>query len=290
MVGSRVVFEWRRGNVKGFGKVRAGAALAATGAILSFAATAQAQRPANLGHRRPVGPERHPAVQLQQLPAATAAGEIVCPAPPAAPTPYCVTPPAPTTSAGGSSASSRSCSREGIKNVELYGYPGQPVPGHEPGDAAQHRRACTALRALGDQYGLRFPGRHGNLTEANWDNQIAAAKILGQDHIGEAGLPGGNGAFNSYHARAEHGPAAQPPRQALGRGRPRPGVLPQPRAEFTRRYMDNGVLKSAWEIVMERTDPRWVVGADRHRLGRLRRPVPAADRPRARATAEIDAR
>ena len=23
--------------------------------------------------------------------------------------------------------------------------------------------------------------------------------------------------------------------------------------------MDNGVLKSAWEIIMERTDPRWVV-------------------------------
>ena len=23
--------------------------------------------------------------------------------------------------------------------------------------------------------------------------------------------------------------------------------------------MDNGVLKSGWEIVMERTDPRWVV-------------------------------
>ena len=32
-------------------------------------------------------------------------------------------------------------------------------------------------------------------------------------------------------------------------------------AEFgaTQRFMDNGVLKSGWEILMERTDPRWVV-------------------------------
>ena len=29
--------------------------------------------------------------------------------------------------------------------------------------------------------------------------------------------------------------------------------------EFQTRHLDNGVLKSAWEIIMERTDPRWVV-------------------------------
>ena len=43
-------------------------------------------------------------------------------------------------------------------------------------------------------------------------------------------------------------------------------------SEFSTRFTDDdGVLKSAWEIVMDHTDPRYVAGADRHRLGRLRR-------------------
>ena len=51
---------------------------------------------------------------------------------------------------------------------------------------------------------------------------------------------------------------AQPARQAVRRGRPRPGVLPQPPDEFTDKYVDDGVLKTAFDILMERTDPRYV--------------------------------
>ena len=49
----------------------------------------------------------------------------------------------------------------------------------------------------------------------------------------------------------------------LGKRSVEPGLGPayfhnhQP--EFTIRFMDNGVLKSGWEIIMERTDPRWVL-------------------------------
>ena len=103
-------------------------------------------------------------------------------------TPYCVGPPAPTTSAArlervfAFAAVARHQARRALR------LSGQPVPGHEPAHAL-NVAGLLALRALGDQYGLRFPGRHGNLTEANWDGQIAVSKILGQDHIGESGCP-----------------------------------------------------------------------------------------------------
>jgi sugar phosphate isomerase/epimerase len=244
------------GNVKGSGKVRVGAALAATGAILSLAATAQAQRPANLGAGVPSG---QTGIQLYNFNnyLNNGAGEIVCPAPPAAPTPYCVPSPAPTTSAGRLERVFAFLQSVGVKNVELYGYPGNPFPGTNPATPL-NTAGLTALKALGDRYNLRFPGRHGNLTEANWDNQIAASKILGQDHIGEAGLPGGNNAFNSYQAVLNTVQVLN----RLGKRSYEAGLGPayfhNHENEFNVRYVDNGVLKSAWEIVMERTDPRYV--------------------------------
>ena len=52
---------------------------------------------------------------------------------------------------------------KGIRNVELYGYPGNPFPGTNPATPL-NVEGLTALRALGDRYGIHFPGRHGNLT------------------------------------------------------------------------------------------------------------------------------
>ena len=105
---------------------------------------------------------------------------------------------------------------------------------------------------------MRFPGRHGNLNEANWDNQIIASKILGQDHIGEAGFPGGNGAFNTLQGALNTAQLLN----RLGKRSVEAGLGPayfhNHQQEFNPRYVDNGVLKSAWEIIMERTDARWV--------------------------------
>ena len=100
-------------------------------------------------------------------------------------------PPAPTTNAGRLERVFQFLQSRQIKNIELYGYTGNPFPGTNP-QTPLNRTGLLALRALGDQYGLRFRGRHGNLTEANWANQIEASKILGQDHIGEAGFPAGS--------------------------------------------------------------------------------------------------
>jgi sugar phosphate isomerase/epimerase len=232
------------------------AAIVATGVVLACAAVAQAQRPPTLGAGAPSGQSGIQLFNFNNY-LNNGAGEILCPAPPADPTPYCV-PTAPTTSAGRLERVFAFLQSQGIKHVELYGYPGNPFPGTNPA-VPLNVQGLTALRQLGDQYGLRFPGRHGSLTEANWDNQIAASKILGQDHIGEAGFPGGSGAFNTYAATLNTAQVLN----RLGKRSVEAGLGPayfhnhQP--EFSTRHVDNGVLKSAWEIVMERTDPRWVV-------------------------------
>ena len=242
--------------MKGLGKFRAGAVLAASGALLALAAPAQAQRPASLGDGAPVGQS---GIQLYNFSGylSSGAGEITCPAPPAAPTPHCIAPPAPTTNAGRLERVFQFLQARGIKDIELYGYPGNPFPGTNP-MTPNNTAGLQALRALGDQYGLRFRGRHGNLTEANWDNQIAASRIVGQDHIGEAGFPGGGGAYNTYQGALNTAALLN----RLGKRSVEAGLGPayfhnhQP--EFQTRHMDNGVLKSAWDIIMERTDPRWV--------------------------------
>jgi sugar phosphate isomerase/epimerase len=244
--------------LKGLRKVRAGAAIAATaGVVLTYAATAQAQRPPHMGAGSPWG---QTGIQLYDFNnyLSSGAGEITCPAPPADPTPNCVQPPAPSTNQGRLTRVFAWLQSKGVKNVELYNYPGHPFPSATAGDTG-NVAGLNALRDLGNFYGLRFPGRHGNLTEANWDNQIAASKIVGQDHIGEAGLPGGNAAFSSYANTL----ATAQVLNRLGKRSVEAGLGPayfhNHQNEFNTRWVDNGVLKSAWEIIMERTDPRYVV-------------------------------
>ncbi len=242
-------------------KVRAGAAsILAVGALLAAASSAEAQRPPTMG---PGVPSGQSGIQLYNFSSylsgnnSATNGEILCPAPPADPTPYCVGPPAPANAAARLERVFAFLQSRGIKDVELYGYGGNPFPGTNA-NATLNIAGLQALRALGDQYGLRFTGRHGNLTEANWDNQIIASKILGQDHIGESGFANPPG-FNS-HANAL---AQAQLLNRLGKRSVEAGLGPayfhNHQAEFQTRFLDNGVLKSAWEIIMERTDPRWVV-------------------------------
>jgi sugar phosphate isomerase/epimerase len=223
-------------------KVRAGVALATAGVVLTCAASAQAQRPPSLGEGAPSGQS---GIQLYNFSGYlnNGAGEL--------------NPPAPTTTQGRLERVFQFLQAKGIKKVELYGYPGHPFPGTNPATPL-NIAGLQALRALGDQYGLRFVGRHGNLTEANWDKQIEASKILGQDHIGEAGFPGSPGSYNTYAAALNLAQLLN----RLGKRSVEAGLGPayfhNHQQEFGPRYMDNGVLKSAWEVVMDHTDPRWV--------------------------------
>ena len=127
-----------------------------SGALLTFAATAQAQRPAEPRQRRAVGQS---GIQLYNFndylqqrrrrdhlsgPAGRSDAVLRQPAG------------ADDERRRGSSASSQFLQARGIKNVELYGYPGNPFPGTNPATPL-NIAGLQALRALGDQYGLRFP-------------------------------------------------------------------------------------------------------------------------------------
>ena len=243
--------------MSGHRKVRIAAAALATSALLGVAPGAQAQRPASLGEGAPVGQS---GIQLYNFSSylSNGAGEIVCPASPAPATPYCIPPLPPSTTMGRMERLFAFLQSRGVKNVELYGYPGNPFPsGTVP---LGNPQGALELRALGDKYGIRFPARHGSLNEARWDAEITISRILGQDHVGESG-PGGAGGVGSYQQTlrtAEQLNKLGKRSVEMGLG---PAYFHNHAAEFgaNGRFMDNGVLKSGWEILMERTDPRWVV-------------------------------
>jgi sugar phosphate isomerase/epimerase len=140
--------------------------------------------------------------------------------------------------------------QRGVTNVELFGHSGFP--------ASTDIAGLTAYRAMLDVYGLHAGGWHGDMSEANWDTRVTAAKILGADYIGSGGFP--SPGINSYADTLATAEALN----RLGKRSVEAGLGPaywhNHQTEFTNKYVDEGVLKSAIDIIMERTDPRYVVG------------------------------
>ena len=137
----------------------------------------------------------------------------------------------------------------GVTNVELFGHSGFP--------ASTDIAGLTAYRAMLDAYGLHAGGWHGDMSEANWDTRLAAAKILGADYVGSGGFPApGIGSYANTLATVEA-------LNRLGKRSVEAGVGPvyfhNHQEEFNNQYVDDGVLKPAIDIIMERTDPRYVV-------------------------------
>ena len=213
---------------------------AAVAAILACAPAAHAQRPASLGDGAPTG---QMGVQLYDWSQyiSNGAGEV--------------NPPAPTTSGARLERVFGYLRSKNIKNVELYGFPSAPFPGTNPATPL-NTAGLQALRALGDSYGLRFVSRHGNIAEANWDQEIQAAKILGQEVIGAADPPGiGNLTYQGALSLAEL-------MNKLGKRSVEGGVGPvyfhNHATSFNRKFTDAGVQKYPWEVLMDHTDPRYV--------------------------------
>src|SRR6478609_4875888 len=98
--------------------------------------------------RHALGPDRHPALRLQQLPLQRGGRDHV-PAAPAPPTANCVSPPAPTTNAGRLERVFSWLQSKDIRNVELYGYPGNPFPTASTGSTG-NIAGLQALKAMGD--------------------------------------------------------------------------------------------------------------------------------------------
>ncbi len=244
------------------------ASIAAVGALLAAAGHGAGAASAERRPRHAVGPDGHPALRLQPLPeqrrgrdhlpgaARGADAELRRPA-------------RADDERGAAGARVRVAAEQGHPQRRALRLSGQPVPDDRGGQHGQPRRPA-ALRALGDKYGLRFPGRHGSLNEPNWDNEIVASRILGQTHLGESGLPGNTAAYNSYAATLR---TAQQLNR-LGKRSVEAGFGPayfhNHNEEFSTRYVDNGVLKPR---VGDHHGPHRSAlgrGADRHRLGRLR--------------------
>jgi sugar phosphate isomerase/epimerase len=144
--------------------------------------------------------------------------------------------------------------QRGVTNVELFGHSAfPPSTATDPADPF----GLHAYRALLDAYGLHAGGWHGDMSEANWDTRVAAAKILGADYIGSGGFPSpGIGSYANTLATAEA-------LNRLGKRSVEAGLGPvyfhNHQEEFQNQYVDEGVLKPAIDIIMERTDARYVV-------------------------------
>jgi sugar phosphate isomerase/epimerase len=138
----------------------------------------------------------------------------------------------------------RFLSEVGYRNIEPFSFHGLTV---------------EQFKALADRYGLAVPSRHMSTNEATWDANLADAKLLGQHWTGSGGFASpGTGTYANTLATAQtmNRLGERSVKNGTGRifGHNHDG-------EFRTRYVDtegDGTLKSAWQILVENTDPRWV--------------------------------
>jgi sugar phosphate isomerase/epimerase len=136
-------------------------------------------------------------------------------------------------------------SEVGYRNIEPYSF---------------HGLTAEQFDALAEKYSLAVPSRHMSTSEATWDANIADAKLLGQHWTGSGGFASpGTGSYENTLATAAT-------LNRLGERSVKNGTGPifghNHDGEFRTRYVDtqgDGTLKSAWQILVENTDPRWVV-------------------------------
>ena len=135
-------------------------------------------------------------------------------------------------------------SEVGYQNIEPYSFHGLTV---------------EEFHALAEKYDLKVPSRHMSTNPATWEANLADAKLLGQRMTGSGGFaPPGTGSYEDTLATAAT-------MNELGELSVKNGTGPifghNHNAEFITMYVDaqgDGTLKSAWQILVENTDPRYV--------------------------------
>jgi sugar phosphate isomerase/epimerase len=132
----------------------------------------------------------------------------------------------------------------GFRNVEPYSF---------------HGLSAAEFDALAQRYGLKVPSRHMSTREADWDKNIADAKLLGQRWTGSGGFASpGTGSYANTLATAATLDRLGERSRKNGTG----NVFGHNHSgEFEQLYVDaegDGTLKSAWQIMVEHTDPRYV--------------------------------
>ena len=122
-----------------------------------------------------------------------------------------------------------------------------------------HGLTAEQFDALAQEYGLKVLSRHMSTNEANWPTNLADAKLLGQRYTGSGGFASpGISSYQNVLATAQT-------LNRLGKLSVKNGTGPifghNHNREFTTMYVDaqgDGTLKSAWQILVEHTDPRYV--------------------------------
>ena len=138
----------------------------------------------------------------------------------------------------------RRLSEMGYRNIEPFSFNGL---------------TAEQFDALLDRYKLKAPSRHGSTAEATWDATLADSKTIGQHYVGSGGFAApGIGSYEDVLATAAT-------MNRLGERSVKNGTGPifghNHQGEFRTQYVDpaTGELKSAWQIIVENTDPRYVV-------------------------------
>ena len=143
----------------------------------------------------------------------------------------------------------RRLSEMGYRHVELFSFT-QPfsIGSYDADEVA----------ALLKKYHLKATAAHGSMAEATFDQTLAAAKTLGQRFVGSGGWPApGIGSYEDVLATADA-------LNRLGRLSVQNGTGKvyghNHQQEFRTTYTDpeTGEVKTAWQILVENTDPRWV--------------------------------
>ena len=224
------------------------AAVAATGAVLLAAASAQAQKPANVGNGIKTG---QMGVQLFNYGGFINNGGGAGANPPAmGVSPACVT------------STTSECRWErlerlfaylqskGVTNVELFGP--LELPGQRDTANLIATARCSTATACTPAAGT------ASMSETDWDARIAAAKVLGADYIGSGGLPRPGHQQLRRHAAHRPGPRTG---SASGRSRPASGPCTSTttRPSSPTSTSTTGSSSPRIDIIMERTDPRYVV-------------------------------
>jgi sugar phosphate isomerase/epimerase len=139
----------------------------------------------------------------------------------------------------------------GLRTIEPY------TPGS--GATPLFGYSAAQFKALADEYGLHVVGRHGTVRADVWDAQIADSLALDQEFIGSGNVAPGGFSYTGSYANAL---ASAAELNRLGKRSVEAGLgkvyIHNHQGEFTTQYLVDGVMKSAWEVIMDNTDARWV--------------------------------
>jgi sugar phosphate isomerase/epimerase len=151
----------------------------------------------------------------------------------------------------GTDAATQARAEEVLRRLSEIGY-------HNVEPFTLNGRTPEQFRALLEKYHLKAPSRHGDVSITNFATTLATSNTLGQKYVGSGGFPTpGIGSYENTLATAIV-------MNELGRRSVRNGTGKfyghNHQQEFRTTYPDpvTGETKSAWQILVENTDPRYV--------------------------------